>query len=155
RSAYRAPAPRDREADRAQDLSAGVALLRSARLRRADQPGACVLPGGREATRHRRAQARAARSRALLRDWAPALPPPQRDDAGDGRGRADAAALGLRGAREADGVLRASLGRAHARELFPYRRRAPGFAAEAPRRHRCILQPVPQGMRRYRWALNG
>ena len=40
---------------------------------------------------------------------------PQRHHAGDGRRRADPAAVGLRGAREADGVLRARLGLAHAR----------------------------------------
>src|SRR5262249_23823199 len=44
RSAYRAPASRHREADRVQDLSAGAALFRSARLRRPDEPGACVQP---------------------------------------------------------------------------------------------------------------
>ena len=50
---------------------------------------------------------RPADPRALLRDRPPAFAPAQRHDAGDGRRRADAAALGLRGAREADGVLRA------------------------------------------------
>ena len=55
--------------------------------------------------------------------------PPQRHHAGDGRRRADAAAVGLRGAREADGVLRARLRQPHARGLFPHRRRAPGPAA--------------------------
>src|SRR5258705_4375811 len=39
--------------------------------------------------------------------------------------------MGLRGAREADGVLRTRLGRSHARELFSGRRSAPGLAAEA------------------------
>jgi NADH:ubiquinone oxidoreductase subunit C len=51
RSAYRPAAPRHREADRAQDLSAGGALFRPARLRRADEPGARLLPGGGEAAR--------------------------------------------------------------------------------------------------------
>ena len=55
----------------------------------------------------------------------------QRHDAGDGRRRADPAALGLRGAREADGVLRARQRLAHACGLFPARRRAPGSAAQA------------------------
>ncbi len=49
--------------------------------------------------------------------------------AGAGRGRADAAALGLRRARKADGVLRARLRRAAACSLFPSRRRSPGSAA--------------------------
>ena len=38
------------------------------------------------------------------------IAPPERHDAGDGRRRADPAAVGLRRAREADGVLRARLG---------------------------------------------
>src|SRR5262245_61815738 len=63
--------------------------------------------------------------------------------------------MGLRGAREADGVLRARLGRAHARELFSGRRSAPGPAAEAPRRHRGVLRPFPQGLRRHRGLADG
>ena len=39
------------------------------------------------------------------------------------------APVGLRGTREADGVLRGRLGRAAARQLFPSRRRCEGFAA--------------------------
>ena len=76
----------------------------------------------------RRAQAD---PRALCRDRPAALPSPQRHDAGDGRRRAHPAAVGLRGAREADGVLRARLGQPHARGLFPRRRRAPGSAARS------------------------
>ena len=89
--------------------TAGDALFRPARLRRADEPGARLLPGGREAARHRRAAPGAAHPRALFRDRPAALAPAQRDDAGDGRRRAHAAALGLRGAREADDLLRARL----------------------------------------------
>ena len=63
------------------------------------------------------------------RDRPAPLASPQRHDAGDGRRRADAAALGLRGAREADGVLRARLRLAHARQLLPPGRRQPGPAA--------------------------
>src|SRR6266536_3402306 len=63
---HRPAPPRDREADRAQDLPAGVTLLRPARLRRADEPGARVLLGCREAARHRGAQARATHPRSLL-----------------------------------------------------------------------------------------
>ena len=48
----------------------------------------------------------------------------QHHHAGAGRRRADAAAVGLRGAREADGVLRARQRRAHACRLFPPGRRA-------------------------------
>ena len=55
-------------------------------------------------------QARPAHPRALLRNRPAAVAPPQRDDAGDGRRRLDPAAVGLRRAREADGVLRARLG---------------------------------------------
>ena len=62
------------------------------------------------------------------------------------------AALGLRGAREADGVLRARLRQPHARRLFPRRRRASGPAAKADRRHLRLLRSVPQGLRRSRGA---
>ena len=41
-------------------------------------------------------------------------------------------------------------GSAHARGLFPRRRRAPGSAAEAHRRHLGVLRSVPQGLRRPR-----
>ena len=95
---------------------------------------------------------RAADPRALLRDRAAALASPQRHHAGDGRRRAHPAAVGLRGAREADGVLRARLRLAHARGLFPRRRRAPGPAAKADRRHRGVLRSVPEGLRRPRTA---
>src|SRR5262249_20489893 len=130
-------------------------LLRPSRLRRADEPGTRVLSGSREAARHRVAQARATHPRALLRDRALALASPQRDDAGAGRGRAHPAAMGLRGAREADGLLRTRLGRSHARELFSGRRRAPGLAAEAPRRHQGVLRSLPQGLRRHRGVADG
>ena len=96
------------------------------------------------------AQARPAHPRALLRDRPAAVAHPQRHHAGDGRRRAHPAAVGLRGAREADGVLRARLGRAHARGLFPRRRRAPGPADQADRRHRGVLRSVPEGLRRSR-----
>ena len=62
--------------------------------------------------------------RALLRDRPASVASPQCHDAGHGCRRADAAALGLRGARKADGFLRARLRLAHARQLFPPRRRA-------------------------------
>ncbi len=55
------------------------------------------------------ADPRPADPRALLRNRPHPVAPPQRHDAGHGRRRADAAALGLRGARAADGVLRAGL----------------------------------------------
>ncbi len=107
-------------------------------------------------TRHLRAQARAAHPRALLRNRPAPLASPQRDDAGDGRRRAHPAAVGLRGAREADDLLRARIRRAHARGLFPAGRRAPGPRAQADRRHLGLLRPVPEGARRPRrpasWA---
>ena len=55
------------------------------------------------------------------RDRPAADAPAQRHHPGDGRRRADPAALGLRGAREADGVLRAHLGqsRMHAAYFRP------------------------------------
>ena len=61
-----------------------------------------------------------AHPRALFRDRPAALASPQRHHAGHGCRRADAAALGLRGAREADGVLRAGSGsRMHAAYFRP------------------------------------
>ena len=152
RSAYRPAASRHREADRAEDLSAGDPVFRPARLRRADEPGARVLPRGGKAARPAGAAPRATDPRALLRDRAAAVAPPQRHHAGDGRRRAHPAAVGLRGAREADGVLRARLRLAHACGLFPRRRRASGPAAEADRRHRGVLRSVPEGLRRSRNA---
>ena len=53
------------------------------------------------------------------RDRADPEPSAQRHDAGDGRRRADPAALGVRGAREADDLLRAGLRGAAACGLFP------------------------------------
>ena len=100
----------------------------------------------------RGAQARPADPRALRRDRPAALPPPQRHHPGHGRGRAHPAAVGLRGAREADGVLRARLGQPHARQVFPLRRRAPGPAAQADRGHRQVLRDPSQGARRHRGA---
>ena len=143
-------ASRHREADRAQDLSAGDPVFRPARLRRADEPGACLLPRGGKAAASASAPARAAHPRAVLRDRAAAVAHPQRHHAGDGRRRAHPAAVGLRGAREADGVLRARLGLAHARGVLPRRRRASGPAGQADRRHRRVLRSVPQGLRRSR-----
>ena len=54
--------------------------------------------------------------------------------------RDHAVPLGLRGARAADGVLRARLGRAAARQLFPPRRRSSGPAGRAGRRHPRLLR---------------
>ena len=98
------------------------------------------------------AQARAIDPRALFRDRPDFVSPAQRHDASDGRRRAHSAALGLRGAREADGVLRARVGLAHARGLFPARRRASGSAAEADRRHLRVLRSIPESRRRSRCA---
>ena len=52
-----------------------------------------------------RAAPRPAHPRALQRDRPAAVAPAQRHHPGDGRRRADAAAVGLRRARKADGVL--------------------------------------------------
>ena len=146
-------ASRHRKADRAEDLHAGDPVFRSPRLYRADESGARFLPRGGKASWHRGAAPRPAHSRALFRDGPHHVAHPQCDDAGDGRRRADAAALGLRGTRKADGVLRARLRLAHACGVFPRRRRASGPAAKADRRYREILRPVPQAARRYRSAV--
>ena len=66
------------------------------------------------------------------------------------RRRDHAAALGLRGAREADGVLRARLGRASPCGLFPPRRRAAGYAGGPGRRHLRLHRAIPPAHRRSR-----
>jgi hypothetical protein len=68
-------------------------------------------------------------------------------DAGDGCRRAYSSAVGLRGARETYGVLRARFRCAHARKLFSGRRRASGFTAEAPGRYLGFLRSFPEGVR--------
>ena len=100
--------------------------------------------------RHRSAAPRPADPRALLRDRPSSVASPQRHGSGDGLRRADPAALGLRGARETAGLLRTRLGRAHACQLFPSRRRAWRSAAKARRRHRRLVRSVPQSLRRSR-----
>ena len=62
-------------------------------------------PGGGKVARARGAEARAARSRALLRDRQTLVASAQRHDPGDGCRCAHPAALGLRRAREADDLL--------------------------------------------------
>ena len=140
RPAYRAPAPRHREAHRVQDLSPGDTVFRPARLRRADEPRTRLRAGDRAPSRHQGAAPGPADPCALLRDRTASFAPPQRHYPGDGRRRADAAAVGLRRAREADGVLRARLRLAHACGVLPARRRAPGPAADARRRHCRVLR---------------
>ncbi len=152
RSAYRAAAPRHREADGEPDLPAEPAVSRPARLCGADEPGACLVPGDREADRDAGAAAGVADPGALFRDRADPEPSAQRHHAGDGRRRADPAALGVRGAREADDLLRAGLRGAAACGLFPAGRRAPGPAGGSDRRHRDLGAGVPGGARRHRDA---
>ena len=152
RPAYRAAAPRHREADGEPDVPAEPAVSRPARLRGADEPGACLVPRDREADRDAGAAAGLADPGALLRDRAGAEPPPERHDAGDGRRRPDPAALGVRGAREADDLLRAGQRGAAALGVFPAGRRAPGPAAGPGRRHRGVGQGLPGGARRHRGA---
>ena len=79
------------------------------------------------------AQACAVDPRALFGNRAAVVTSAERHHAGDGCRRAHAAALGFRGAREADGVLRARIRLAHACGLFPPRWGASGSAAEADR----------------------
>ena len=100
--------------------------------------------------RRHRAEARPAHPRALFGDRPAPLAPPQRHHASARCRRADAAAMGLRGAREADGVLRAGQRQPHACGLYPPRRRASGPAAGARRRHLRLLRSVPQSLRRHR-----
>ena len=76
----------------------------------------------------------------------------QRHHAGDGRRRADPAAVGFRRARKADGVLRARFRLAHACGVLPHRRRASGPAAKVDRRHRGVLRSLPESGRRSRPA---
>ena len=67
--------------------------------------------------------------------------------------RDHAVPVGLRGARTADGVLRAGVGRAPARQLFPSRRRPSRPAGRPRRRHPArSARPFPKTHRRYRAA---
>ena len=108
RSAYRPAASRHREADRVQDLPAGDALFRPARLRLADEPGARLRAGGREAARASRCRcARSISACSSTRSRASSITCSTSPTYAHGCRRDDAVPLGLRGAREADGVLRA------------------------------------------------
>ena len=91
----------------------------------------------------------AAHPGALLRDRPPFVASAPDHDASERRRRDDADSLGVRGAREADGVLRARERLTHARGLLPSGRRPPGSAAQTDRRHRGFLRSVPCGLRRY------
>ena len=64
-------------------------------------------------------------------------------------GAIDAAAVGLRRAREADGVLRARFRQPHACRLFPGRWRASGYAGGPCRRYLRFLRNLSQGSRRH------
>ena len=124
RSAYRVSAPRHRKADRVQDLFAGDPVFRPARLRLADVPGARLRAGRRKTDGDHAAAARAVHPRAVRRDHPHPQPSAQCLRVRARCRRADAVPVGVRGTRAADGVLRARLGRAAARQLFPPRRRA-------------------------------
>src|ERR1700758_3806127 len=65
------------------------------RLRRADEPGACVRTSCRKAFRSPSPQAWSNDSRALLRDWSASVASPQRHHPSNGRRRTDAAIVGL------------------------------------------------------------
>jgi NADH-quinone oxidoreductase subunit C len=81
---------------------------------------------------------------ALFRNRARAEPPSERDHAGDGRGRADPAALGLRGTREADGLLRTRLRARGCTRPISARWRASGPARPAARRYRRLGREFPK-----------
>ena len=131
RSAYRPAASRHRKADRIQDLPAGDPVFRPARLRIADVPGARLRARGREADGDHAAAAGAIHPGAVRRDH-PNPEPSSLHLRVRSRCRRDhAVPVGLRGARAADGVLRARLGRASARQLFPPRRRASRYAGRS------------------------
>src|SRR3546814_3328408 len=80
--------------------SPGGALFRSARLCRADEPGARVRTGGREVARYHRSGTRAVHPRAVLRDQPHPEPHPQSHRLRARRGGDDAAALGFRRSEE-------------------------------------------------------
>ena len=109
RPAYRPPASRHREVHRDPALSAVDPLLRPARLRLADDAGAQLRARGREAARHRGAAPGTVHPGAVRRDHPHPQPSAQRHHHGARRRRHDAAALDVRGAREADGVLRGGI----------------------------------------------
>ena len=135
RPAHRSAPPRHRETDRIQDLRPGAALLRPPRLRLADVPGAQLRARHREIDGARGAASGPVHPRAdggadpHLQPHAPARQPHH------GRRRDDPEPVAVRGPRGHDAILRAGVGRADARQLFPARRGALRSAAQAARGH--------------------
>ena len=140
RSAYRPAPPRHREADRIQDLPPGAALFRPARLLLAAVHGAQLRPRHRETARPRSADPRPISARLLRRADPHLQPHAEPRQPRHGRRRDDAEPVAVRAARGLHELLRAGVGRAHARRLVPPRRRPSGRAAEAAHRHRRLAR---------------
>src|SRR5262249_32726113 len=102
----------------------GDSVFRPARLRRADEPGARLLPRGAKTPRARQAHARPAHSRALLRDHRAVVPHALRQHPALRLRPVDAAVLALALGRR---LNRASAGRRHAASL-----RVAGVPRDAP-----------------------
>ena len=134
-------------------LPAGEAVFRPARLRQPDVHGAHLGAGAGEAARHRGAAAGAVDPDAVRRDHAGAEPSAERDDLRARRRRDHAEPVGLRGAREADGFLRAR--RPGARLHANYFRAGgvqPRPAGRADRADRGVGRALPEIRRRARGA---
>ena len=130
----------------ARDLSAERALFRPARLCRADEPGARLLRSRSSGCSASRCRAARQLIRVLYCEIGRLLShllnvTTQAMDVG-------ALTPPLWGFEEREKLMvfyeRASR-LAHARRLFPPRRRPPGSAAQADRRHRRLLRSVPEG----------
>eukprot|EP00166_Cyanidium_caldarium_P004217 ctg_434.g227 len=129
RSARRPAAPRHREANGVQDVSAGAAIHGPAGLLLHPVQRAGVQLGGGESAQGGGAAARQVHPHHDGGDHSHLQPPAGGGHARHGRGRADALFHGVRGAREDVRVFRARQRRPHARQLHPAGRRASGPAA--------------------------
>ena len=131
--AYRPAASGHGEADRVPPLSPEHPLFRPPRLCVDALPGACLRPGGRAPAGHRAADPRPLHPHPLRRADPGGEPPPEHHDHGARHRRHDPAALDVRGAGEAHGLLRGRQRGPDARQLLPVRRREPRPAGRADR----------------------
>ena len=145
-SAHRAPAPRDREARRAQDVHPVAALHGPARLRVDDVQRARLLPGDRAAARARGAGARAIHPRDVRRDHADPQSPAVARLPLARRRRDDDVPLLLPRARGPVRHVRGGVRRADARGVLPAGRRLPRPArADAAVRGAALTQRARDG----------
>ncbi len=135
--AYRPAASGDREARRVQDLYPVAALHGPPRLRVDDVQRARLLPGDREAPRHRRSDPRAIHPRDVRRDHSHPQPPAVARRAFARRRRDDHVPVLLPRARRPHGRLRGGVRRATARGLLPSRAASTAICRSGCRNTRC------------------